>query len=73
MARCLNGRSVLIPASEWPEYPCDEHGGEGWRATVVSVDRHQRSGGCNGIVGVKCQGAVWYFPIEAVLSWAPLR
>jgi hypothetical protein len=28
------GRLVLVPASIWPDYSCDEHGGEGWEARV---------------------------------------
>ena len=29
------GRRVLVPASLWPDYACDEHGGEGWEAQVL--------------------------------------
>jgi hypothetical protein len=28
------GRLVLVPAKLWPDYSCDEHGGEGWEAQV---------------------------------------
>ena len=28
------GRRVLVPAALWPDYACDEHGGEGWEAEV---------------------------------------
>ena len=29
------GRRVLVPAQLYPQYRCDERGGEGWEATVV--------------------------------------
>ena len=28
---------VLVPAAIWPDYPCDENGGLGWDAEVVSA------------------------------------
>ena len=31
------GRHVLVPASEWPVWPCEECGGLGWRCEVVHV------------------------------------
>ena len=33
------GRKVLVPSSLWVAYPCNEHGGEGWEAVVVSCSR----------------------------------
>ena len=31
------GRDVLVPARVWPTYECDEQGGLGWTARIVSV------------------------------------
>ena len=31
------GRDVLVPRAMWPDYPCEECGGEGWLAQVVRV------------------------------------
>ena len=36
-ANCV-GRRVLCPQSMWPSWPCKEHGGRGWEATVDKVD-----------------------------------
>lgn len=35
-ANCV-GRRVLCPASMWPSWRCNEHGGTGWEATVDKV------------------------------------
>ena len=35
------GRRVLVPATTWPQYRCDEHNGQGWSATIVKYNaRH---------------------------------
>ena len=31
------GRTVLVPRSVYPRYPCAEHGGAGWEATILSA------------------------------------
>ena len=41
----LTGRWVLSPTSQWPDEPCDEESGRGWRAKITSEVR--------GIAGVK--------------------
>ena len=33
------GRKVLVPAHLWPDYTCDEHGGDGWEAQVTRCVR----------------------------------
>ena len=33
------GRKVLVPSTLWPAYACDEHGGDGWEARIVSYSR----------------------------------
>ena len=35
--RPAHGTRLLVPSDIWPTYPCDEHGGAGWEATVVST------------------------------------
>ena len=29
----------LVPREQWPDYPCDEHGGLGWEVVVVKRDK----------------------------------
>jgi hypothetical protein len=36
---CL-GRQVLVPHSEYPEYPCTENGGTGWNANIIACTRN---------------------------------
>ena len=31
------GRTVLVPRSVFPRYPCAERGGAGWEATILSA------------------------------------
>jgi hypothetical protein len=31
------GRTVLVPRSVYPRYPCAERGGAGWEATILSA------------------------------------
>ena len=33
------GRQVLVPRGLWPDYPCNENDGRGWRAKVISCKR----------------------------------
>ena len=32
------GRRVLVPSSMWPEYACDDSGGEGWEGLVLRAE-----------------------------------
>ena len=60
------GRKVLIPASMWPDESCDEFEGEGWSAVLGTESR--------GVVGVKAVGySCFYFQVEEVLKWRPLK
>jgi hypothetical protein len=34
------GRRVLIPAHAWPNYPCDEHNGQGWAGMIIAISRN---------------------------------
>ena len=33
------GRIVMVPHTEWPTYHCDENGGQGWTAQILSCSR----------------------------------
>ena len=61
----LTGRKVLIPRALWPDEPCDEQGGEGWRSVVSSEVR--------GVVGIKTEGKIYHFGVDTVLEWRPLK
>ena len=37
--RAAVGRRVLVPVACWPDYACDEHGGEGWEAVITRCSR----------------------------------
>ena len=39
-ARLPEGTHVAVPRTPWPDYECDEMGGEAWRAIVVSSTGH---------------------------------
>eukprot|EP00965_Chrysotila_dentata_P106583 3520485-Pleurochrysis_carterae.AAC.1 len=34
--QCAVGAKLIVPASVYPTYDCDEHGGWGWSATVLA-------------------------------------
>ena len=61
----LTGRWVLSPTSQWPDEPCDEESGRGWRAKITSEVR--------GIAGVKTVGfTILQFQVGEVLQWEAL-
>ena len=33
------GRSAVVPARVWPDYPCDERNGAGWEVTIDQADK----------------------------------
>ena len=33
------GRSAMVPAHIWPDYPCDERDGSGWEVTIDQADK----------------------------------
>ena len=39
--RADEGRRVLVPASVWPDWPCDEGSGEGWLALITRSRRRR--------------------------------
>ena len=61
----LVGRKVLIPRELWPDEPCDESDGKGWRAVVSSESR--------GVAGIKTAGQTFHFNVADVLNWSPVR
>ena len=64
--KALKGRRVMIPREQWSEENCEEFGGQGWLGTVKKVNRQQKK------VGVWQDGALHWFSLAEVLSWAPL-